>query len=153
MTDVNISRRLLSGSAVGEKSGVEKARGKSSEIKETIRPYIMARIVDFEAFLAQYQFSDHDHDDALTFIVQDPVLEWNNGPFTVTFCRDGALKVERRAGGDAVTLDIGTLTAMLMGYKRPSYLRKIERLEGSDHAMDLLERVIPKEKAYFSDYI
>ena len=42
---------------------------------------------------------------------------------------------------------------MLMGYKRPSYLRKIERLEGSDHAMDLLERVIPKEKAYFSDYI
>ena len=44
-----------------------------SEIKETIRPYIMARIVDFEAFLAQYQFSDHDHDDALTFIVQDPV--------------------------------------------------------------------------------
>ena len=36
MTDVNTSRRLLSGSAVGEKSGVEKARGKSSEIKETI---------------------------------------------------------------------------------------------------------------------
>lgn len=124
-----------------------------SEIKETIRPYIMARIVDFEAFLAQYQFSDHDHDEALTFMVRDPVLEWNNGPFTVAFRKDGAPQVSRTAAADAVTLDIGTLTAMLMGYKRPSYLRKIERLEGSDHAIDLLERVIPKEKAYFSDYI
>lgn len=124
-----------------------------SETKETIRPYIMARIVDFEQFIGKYNFSDCDRTDALTFQITDSLLEWNNGPFTVEFQKEGAPRVSRGAFGKTVKLSIGTLTAMLMGYKRPAYLRRIERLEAGDAAVSLLESVIPKEKAYFSDYI
>lgn len=124
-----------------------------SETKETIRPYIMARIVDVEQFLRGYDFSDCDRDAAVTFEIADSLLEWNNGPFTVEFRREGGPRLTRERSGRTVKLSIGILTAMLMGYKRPAYLRRIERLEASDAAISLLESVIPKEKAYFSDYI
>lgn len=124
-----------------------------SETKETIRPYIMARIVDFERFIRKYNFSDCDRDDAITFQLEDPFLEWNRGVFTVEFHKSGPPTLSRQPAEKCVKLSIGILTAMLMGYKRPSYLRRIERLEASDAAVTLLESIIPKEKAYFSDYI
>ena len=69
------------------------------------------------------------------------------------FRKEGRPRLFKGASGKEVKLSIGILTAMLMGYKRPAYLRRIERLEAGDAAISLLESVIPKEKAYFSDYI
>ncbi|WP_039915277.1 sterol carrier protein domain-containing protein [Treponema phagedenis] len=54
--------------------------------------------------------------------------------------------------GLAVKLSIQTLCTMLMGYKRPSYLRRIEKITASDEAINLLEDIIPVEQPYFSDY-
>ena len=51
-----------------------------------------------------------------------------------------------------VKLSIQTLTTMLLGYKRPSYLRAIERLEADEASLNILEDIIPEGKAYFSDY-
>ena len=42
---------------------------------------------------------------------------------------------------------------MLLGYKRPTYLQQIERLEASKKTVAILESVIANEKIYFSDYI
>ena len=51
-----------------------------------------------------------------------------------------------------VEMDIQTLTAMLMGYKRPSYLYENERIQVDYHLIPYLERLIPIEKPSFSDY-
>ena len=51
-----------------------------------------------------------------------------------------------------VALNIQTLTTMLLGYKRPLYLRQIGRLQASDETISVLEEIVPEGKAYFSDY-
>ena len=66
-------------------------------------------------------------------------------PLYRAFPQGWRARVSRTAAEAESKMNIGTLTAMLIGYKRPSYLRKIERLKGSDLVLGLLERVIPKE--------
>ncbi len=205
------------------------------DIKETTKPYIMARIVDVEQFLMQYPFEIPKHDLNLVFRIKDSLLEWNDKDFVLEF-RDGRLENIRSyarhncdftfenlsealgddsvniyqnlghssrllknnksadsndidsknqsLGGRAVTLDsqkdtkdldlkhthstkhtkdsnsnlyiieldIQTLVTMMLGYKRPLYLRQIDRLKADDKSIDILEDMLKEGKAYFSDY-
>ena len=52
----------------------------------------------------------------------------------------------------AVQLDIQTLTCVLMNYRRPAYLARIERLHTDSDTLQLLETIIPDMEAYFGDY-
>ena len=65
-----------------------------------------------------------------------------------------ALAHRARGGtrGETVRCDIQTLTAMFYGYKRPTYLKRVERLQANDTAVRILEDIIPIEQPYFSDY-
>ncbi|MCC8145364.1 MAG: GNAT family N-acetyltransferase [Bacteroidales bacterium] len=119
-------------------------------IKETIEPYYMGRIVDLEAFLQKYPFEGSIP--AFHFIVTDPLAEWNNGIFTVSKEKDGPVKVSKEPEGKAVTLDIQTLTTLLMSYRNPSYLKKVELLNTDAATLRLLEEIIPDQSPYFSDY-
>lgn len=121
-----------------------------SEIKEVIAPYFMARIVDVENFLAEYPFSAVGK--PFHFVIRDPIAQWNNGVFGVSWDDQRQVVITREALGKAVVLDIQTLSAMLMSYKRPSYLAKIERLDTDGNTLHMLERIIPNQAAYFSDY-
>ncbi|WP_034572184.1 GNAT family N-acetyltransferase [Helicobacter saguini] len=134
-------------------------------IKESISPYIMARIVDVAQFLEQYPFDRAESVFSLCFIVRDPLLEWNNLAFILHFNYDDFRleMIESRAldsknhnfeceNLEIIKLDIQTLTTMLLGYKRPLYLRSIGRLNASNAAIDKLEEILPEGKAYFSDY-
>ena len=50
-------------------------------------------------------------------------------------------------------LSVQTLVAMLLGYKRPLYLKNIGRLRvNHPQAIDILEEILPEGNAYFSDY-
>lgn len=124
-----------------------------SDMKETIRPYIMARIVDFEQFIVHYNFSNIGLNNAITFAVTDSLLEWNNRNFTIEFRKDSKPILTDTISENCVELDIGILTTMLMGYKRPTYLKNIERIIANDKTVLLLENIIPNDKIYFSDYI
>lgn len=124
-----------------------------SEMKETIRPYIMARIVDFEEFITQYQFNDVEIKDSITFEITDDLLEWNNKSFTIEFQNNAMPILTDKPSKNRVELEIGILTTMLLGYKRPTYLRRIERLVADDKTITLLENIIPSDKVYFSDYL
>ena len=124
-----------------------------SEIEEKIQPYIMARIVDFEAFIRDYPFDIIPPNDELHLIIDDPVMECNQGDFSLRWNSDGHTILERGGTrGETVHCNIGTLTTMLMGYKRPTYLRRVERLKAGDEAVRILEDIIPIEQPYFSDY-
>ena len=122
-----------------------------SEITETIKPYYMARIVDVEEFLTKYPFKDSSR--PFHFIVEDDLLEWNNGIFSLYFNEEENATISRReALGKPVKLNINTLTTMLMSYRSPTYLRDIGRIETDNSTLKILERIIPSEEAYFSDF-
>ncbi len=124
-----------------------------SEIQEEIKPYMMARIVDFEAFIRKFPFDIISMYDDLHFIIEDPVMECNNGDFSLRWDAKGETIVERGGTrGRTVRCNIQTLTTMFFGYRRPSYLRRIERLEADDEAVRILEDILPIDQPYFSDY-
>lgn len=124
-----------------------------SEISETICPYIMARIVDLERFISQFPFSAPPAGKKLHLVVKDPMAAWNQGDFSISWDAEGnAFCVRGSTEGERVETDIQTLTTMLMSYRRPSYLARIERLKGVPAAIRLLEAVIPSDEPYFSDY-
>ena len=125
-----------------------------SEIDESIQPYAMARIVDVQRFLEQYSFQFEDPKLTLEIEVSDVMAPWNNGIFHVSW-RDGRTiceKVNNWSTGHRLSLDIKTLTTMLMGYKRPTYLYNNDRIDMDYHLLKTLETLIPPDKPYFSDY-
>lgn len=125
-----------------------------SEITETIAPYYMARIVDVPAFLSKYRFQEAPEKLRLHLRVHDPLAPWNDNTFLVHWKEDETICEVAEEGPfqNLIELDIQTLTTMLMGYKRPGYLYENERLTMEYYLVDVLERLIPNDKPYFSDY-
>lgn len=122
------------------------------QIAETIEPYYMARIVDVAAFLQEYPFSGNF--EPFHFKVTDPIAEWNNGTFSLTLTgnKNREVQISNKTLGKCVELDIQTLSTMMMSYRRPSYLHKIERLKTDTQTLRILEDIIPNQQPYFSDY-
>ena len=111
----------------------------------------MARIVDVTQFLARYPFKSFDR--PFHFVVTDPVAKWNTGIFSLTYNEiDHRVIIGHEPIGDAVTVDIQTLTCLMMNYRRAAYLARIERLHTTQETLLTLERIIPDMEAYFGDY-
>ena len=121
-----------------------------SQLEETLSPYYMGRIVDVAAFLRHYPFEEKSK--PFHFVVIDPIAEWNNGVFSVEWDAKGKVKVGKKPKGKAITLNIQTLTALLMCYRRPLYFYKVEYLDADLRMLKVLEEIIPDEYPYFSDY-
>lgn len=122
------------------------------QIKETIEPYYMARIVDVTEFLNNFPFKNLDMFTPFHFVVSDSIAEWNRGVFGLVKNEKGKLIRVNEAVGKPVYLDIQTLTTMLMSYRSPSYLYKIERIKTDENTLEILEQIIPDNQPYFSDY-
>ncbi|WP_082195482.1 GNAT family N-acetyltransferase [Bacillus testis] len=123
-----------------------------SEIKQTIAPYFMGRIVDVEEFLAKFPFKPAAGK-RVAMTIDDPLLEWNRGTFNLIWDEEGKLEITRVAdGGKAIKLSIQTLTTMMLSYKRPEFLWKIRRITGDEESIALLEAIIPDEEPCFFDY-
>lgn len=121
-----------------------------SQIMESIEPYFMGRIVDVAAFLKEYPFATKGR--PFHFVVTDPIAEWNEGIFGLSWSKDGAIQISREKVGRPVKLNIQTLTAMMMSFRRPSYFYKVEHLHTDAKTLKMLENIIPSEQPYFSDY-
>ncbi len=123
-----------------------------ADIKETISPYFMARIVDFEDFIRQYPFKPDTVEREWTFVLEDPLLSCNQGTFTLHITPQGKGCVTRSSQKTDDRVNIQTMTTMLLGYKRPDYLNRIGRLLCSGTTVDMLEDAIEQQTPYFSDY-
>ena len=108
------------------------------DIKETIAPYFMARIVDVKQFIAQYPFRAPGTD-INDILLDDPILEWNQGIFTLHVSAAGQGELIQSEDQPTFAVDIQTLTTMLLGYKRPSYLAAIGRLNSDEQTVEILE--------------
>ena len=122
-----------------------------SAIKETIRPYIMGRIIDVEMFFEDYMFN-HDIEADITIEVADEFLEWNNKTFNIHISDEHGTFTDKKSEYYA-RMDIATLTTMSLGYKRASQLATIERIEADKKTIRLLDKVFTYDKPYISDYI
>lgn len=123
-----------------------------ADIKETISPYYMGRIVDAEKFIESYPFKPDTEKRIWKFCLEDPLLPWNNGCFTLEIKRNGKGLLSKSDDEHSDKIDIQTLTTMLLGYKRPDYLQKIGRISCSEETVDMLEDAIEQQTPYFSDY-
>lgn len=121
------------------------------QIEEKIEPYYMARIVDVRKFLELYPYDDDIR--PFHFVVTDPVASWNNGIFGLEKGdTPDSVRIVNEPVGKSIELDIQTLSTLMMSYKSPSYLHKIGRLKTDAATLRLIEKLIPTEQPYFSDY-
>lgn len=123
-----------------------------ADIKETISPYYMARIVDIKQFIENYPFKPDNQERVWTFTLDDPMLSWNQGVFTLQIHTNGKGEIIPAGEPTNSRIDIQTMATMLLGYKRPDYLHKIGRLKCTSEIVDMLEDAIEQEIPYFSDY-
>lgn len=124
-------------------------------IKQEIVPYFMARIVDAAGFLKRSPFAPMEGSFRLQ--VKDGFAPWNEGVYTVRV-KGGQADVRLERNGqegtkdDLLSCDIGTLTALMLGYQRPAYLKAAGYLAGSQEAVDRLEALIPRRETYLLDF-
>lgn len=122
------------------------------DIFESIRPYIMGRIVDVKQFLASYQCEPVGEKICFSFEITDDFLPWNNGTFIVSF-QNGKCTFVDQVPDYKIKLSIATFTTMLLGYKTAKKLFRMGRIFGDEEAITKLDDVIFHEVPYISDYI
>lgn len=123
-----------------------------ASIKETITPYFMGRIVDFENFIKDYPFKKASFEREWKFTLTDPIMSCNQASFLLKIEKDGNAKATRINEKCTDIVSIQTMTTMLMGYKRPSYLSKIGRITTNKELINMLENSIKQKTPYISDY-
>ncbi|RBW71022.1 GNAT family N-acetyltransferase [Bacillus taeanensis] len=127
--------------------------------KQEVVPYFMARIIDVKDFLTQYPLKPSR---SLFLHVYDEFASWNNGIFHLQNSKNGLLvkhfekKTEKMACAHppkrGLQCDIQTLTAMLLGYQRPTFLCEIGKLKGNKEEVAVWEQLISKKTTYFIDF-
>lgn len=123
-----------------------------SDIKESIRPYIMGRIVDVQQFLEQYHCDPAEENVCIAFEISDTFLDWNNRVFQIEF-RKGRCFVTQKKAEYHVAMSVSSLTTLLLGYKTAAQLHRMERIKGDAASVARLDDVILHESPYISDYI
>ena len=98
------------------------------DIKESIRPYAMGRIIDVEDFLADYPCDPDGGTLCIELEIEDSLLPWNDRTFNVRFA-DGHCTMTRESAEYHLKMGIGTFTTLLLGYKTAERLYELERIE------------------------
>ena len=98
------------------------------DIKESIRPYAMGRIIDVEDFLADYPCDPDGGTLCIELEIEDSLLPWNDRTFNVRFA-DGHCTMTREPAEYHLKMGIGTFTTLLLGYKTAERLYELERIE------------------------
>ncbi|NOU99599.1 GNAT family N-acetyltransferase [Paenibacillus planticolens] len=121
--------------------------------------YFSARIVDVEAFLAEYVFETRTEADPVYLRISDPHADWNDGVYCLNFTGSGEKAhvtklAERELPAEELILScsIQTLTALFMGYQEAGFLARIERLQGSQELVSRLEAAIGRRTTYLADF-
>lgn len=128
-------------------------------IKQEVEPYFMARIVDAEAFMSQYPFQTNLGRSASVLVeIMDEHAPWNTGLYKLHFSEDGEVAV-RRLQDDSTSnervrmiTDIGSLTAMMLGYRRPLELLHYGRIQGDEQIVAEFDARLPVRTTFLPDF-
>lgn len=122
--------------------------------QETV-PYFMARIVNAAAFVREYPFTAQASAGAvrLNLKIHDGFAAWNDGRWQLEVSPEGAGQLlPGDAASPVLACDIQTLTAMLLGYKRPREMYACGKLTGPEADAETLERLIPAGQTALLDF-
>ncbi len=119
-------------------------------------PYCMARIVDALAFLKKYpyQMKEATTSESIILRVEDEFLPENEGIYELK-AENGIMNVCKLAEMQedrGIRCSIQSLTAMLLGYKRPLSLYELGLLSGDIAEIEQFEKLIPGKQTYLIDF-
>ena len=123
-----------------------------SDIKETIRPYAMGRIIDVAQFISQYNCDPDGPSGCFSFEIADDLLPWNNGTFVIDF-EKGHCALTDKNPQYHLSMSIGTFTTLLLGYKSAEKLLQMGKIQTTYDAVAKLDDILYHEIPYVSDYI
>lgn len=118
-------------------------------------PYFMARIVNAKAFVENMSFNVPEGERERVLYIEDKHASWNNGLWQWTVSEQGEATLTQIQGERSeadLECSIGTLTVLLMGYKRPLQAAKYGQLSGTAEATAWLEALIPQAETALFDF-
>lgn len=118
-------------------------------VKTEIKPYFMARIVDVEQFLKQYELNWNNVQQEVILHITDSFAQWNN--ITVRIANHEITIIEEPID-KGIKLDINALSTILFGYRRPLELNELELISGSEEEIRAFENVVPVRKPFIYDF-
>ncbi|UQZ33756.1 GNAT family N-acetyltransferase [Paenibacillus sp. PK3_47] len=124
-------------------------------IKQESYPYFMARIVNAKSFVENFVFNNGGAVRSWTLSLEDKHAPWNNGVWNWTVNARGEASLEQadtEVSQADLSCNIGTLTALMLGYKRPADLHRHGLLTGNPEAVDWLEQMLPQAKTALIDF-
>ncbi|WP_136609078.1 GNAT family N-acetyltransferase [Paenibacillus dokdonensis] len=123
-------------------------------ITQELTPFGMARIVNAAGFVEEYAFQGSGEEQSWRVQIKDPYAPWNEGNWQWTLSAEGKASATKTDSdvNTQVQCDIQTLTAMMLGYKRPMELWEMGRLNGEAEAITRLEQAIPVGQTFLLDY-
>lgn len=106
----------------------------------------MARLVDAAETLPALQYPAVDAD--VTLKVEDPLVDWHDDPLRLVV-EEGTATCERVPDGvPDVTIDVGTLTQLVVGYRTASDLDRHGRVDAPADVVESLDRLYPRTRPY-----
>lgn len=120
-------------------------------IQANFVPYCMARIVDLQAFVQKYKFCT---DNACHFdiFIEDDDAPWNQNGYEMVIDSNGNAVLNNKAVENLskghLICSIGTITAILLGYRTASIMKSIGLLGGEIDMTLLLDRIIPRSNTF-----
>ena len=122
-----------------------------SDIKETIRPYSMGRIIDVVQFMEHYAC---DRTSRMCVSVLRSRMSCFRGTMTASHSSlKRTLCADRPRAGPCDEMTIASLTTLLLGYKTASKLYEMARIETTPQTVECLDDLLFHHIPYVSDYI
>ncbi|WP_330630893.1 GNAT family N-acetyltransferase [Halocatena halophila] len=110
-----------------------------SSVRVERRSGAMFRVVDVERGLSAIDYADTG---SVVLEIADSDAPWNDGRFELTVTDNSATCVPS-TDPSAIELDISALGAIVSGYRSPATLAEYETIEGTDAAIETLDRLLP----------
>ncbi len=120
------------------------ARIKANEVF----PGSMARIVDVKQVV---EALDYSKEVKFVLKVNDPICEWNNKTF-IFFVTEGRAFLEETSQSPDVTIDIGSLSQMIVGFRTASQLYDSWEIDCSEKMFPILNQLFPPQTNFYREF-
>lgn len=118
-------------------------------------PYFMGRIVNAKSFIETYTFRGDSSQKKQLIYIEDKYAAWNDGLWAWNISNEGSATLTRVEGERAeadLSCDIGTLTALMLGYKRPTEMARYGSVSGHAAVLEWFEEIIPQAQTALFDH-
>lgn len=122
------------------------------QVETSLETGAMVRVVDVAETLSALSYPDVDA--SVTIAVDDPLADWNQGGFELTV--SGGTGTCERLGDETaadVTLEVGSLSQLVVGYRSASDLERTDDLTAADdRTLETLGELFPETDVYLGEH-